>query len=207
MSKTVILDAGHGGCINGVYQTKGKRSPKWVNGVLYEGSYNRAIVNRIMEILDLRKIPYYNITPELKDISLTKRVVRVNAIYKNNPSVYLLSLHANAGGGTGFEGFTTRGKTRSDDLCEYFLKNIKKYFCDGGSIYNFKMRKDYTDNDLDKEVDFKILRETECPAMLLELLFMDNLHDYKFMHDTVFRNDIATKISDTIEYLYINPIN
>ena len=36
--KTIILDAGHGGMINGKYQTKGKRSPVWEDGsVLYEG--------------------------------------------------------------------------------------------------------------------------------------------------------------------------
>ena len=36
---TWLLDPGHGGIIDGVYQTAGKRSPKFPDGsVLYEGS-------------------------------------------------------------------------------------------------------------------------------------------------------------------------
>ena len=40
-----ILDNGHGGIINGVYQTAGKRSPIWADGTqLFEGEFNRAIM-------------------------------------------------------------------------------------------------------------------------------------------------------------------
>ena len=52
--KTIILDAGHGGLINGVYQTKGKRSPIWPDGrQLFEGVFNRQIV-------ELLKVKYVN---------------------------------------------------------------------------------------------------------------------------------------------------
>jgi N-acetylmuramoyl-L-alanine amidase len=44
MNITVILDAGHGGIIDGVYQTHGKRSPIWEDGSQYfEGVGNRQI--------------------------------------------------------------------------------------------------------------------------------------------------------------------
>ncbi|MBK8888090.1 MAG: hypothetical protein IPN46_16750 [Saprospiraceae bacterium] len=49
MGRTVILDNGHGGVINGKYQTTGKRSPNWDKGVLFEGMFNRWVVNRIIE--------------------------------------------------------------------------------------------------------------------------------------------------------------
>jgi hypothetical protein len=43
-----IFDNGHGGIIDGVYQTAGKRSPLWPDGeILYEGEFNRSIVNRL----------------------------------------------------------------------------------------------------------------------------------------------------------------
>ena len=49
---TWILDNGHGGVIDGVYQTKGKRSPKFENGdVLYEGVFNRRVVKKLSELL------------------------------------------------------------------------------------------------------------------------------------------------------------
>ena len=46
MSKklVILLDAGHGGIIDGEYQTSGKRSPKWGDGSQYfEGKGNRQI--------------------------------------------------------------------------------------------------------------------------------------------------------------------
>lgn len=40
-----ILDNGHGGIIDGEYQTKGKRSRVWADGrQLFEGEFNRDIL-------------------------------------------------------------------------------------------------------------------------------------------------------------------
>lgn len=66
----VLLDNGHGGLINGKYQTPGKRKD-WGNGsIIYEGEFNRAIVNGIIEQLTTLKIPYVNIAPEYWDVRL-----------------------------------------------------------------------------------------------------------------------------------------
>lgn len=55
----VLLDNGHGGIVNGEYQTTGKRSPIWDDGSqLFEGEFNRAIVNRIIERLTSLNINY-----------------------------------------------------------------------------------------------------------------------------------------------------
>jgi N-acetylmuramoyl-L-alanine amidase len=89
MSKTVILDNGHGGVINNVYQTAGKRSPKWSKGVLLEGMFNRWVVNRIIEQLDRKQIPYYHICPEITDTTLEARKNRANKIYTANKNTYI----------------------------------------------------------------------------------------------------------------------
>ena len=48
---TWLLDPGHGGFIDGVYQTAGKRSPEFPDGSrLYEGEFNRDVVSRIMDL-------------------------------------------------------------------------------------------------------------------------------------------------------------
>jgi N-acetylmuramoyl-L-alanine amidase len=45
-----LFDNGHGGVIDGKYQTAGKRSPVWEDGSqLLEGVFNRAIVKRLMK--------------------------------------------------------------------------------------------------------------------------------------------------------------
>ncbi len=49
----VLLDNGHGALINGKYQTLGKRKDWKDKGVIYEGEFNRAIVNGIFQIVGL----------------------------------------------------------------------------------------------------------------------------------------------------------
>ena len=97
MKPIVLLDNGHG------KDTAGKRSPVWADGSqLFEYEFNRDIVRRIAEKLDLYGIPYRILVPEENDISLSERVKRANQIAKDNDGkVYVLSIHANAGGGTG----------------------------------------------------------------------------------------------------------
>lgn len=191
-----IFDAGHGGMIGGQYQTPGKRSPNWKNGILYEGAFNRWIVNALMKACDLKGIPYFHISPELSDTPLHTRANRANRIYQDVQNVYVLSIHANAGGGTGFEGFTSRGKTQSDDIGEIFLKAVKKSFPE------IKFRSDLSDGDLDKEAGFKILRSTRCPAFLLECLFMDHKKDYAYLWSEDFHCKLVDCLMMVIEQLY-----
>ena len=89
----IILDNGHG--IN----TPGKRSP--FEPVLYEYEFNRDIVKRISDKLNTLNIPNVILTPEEEDVSLSTRVKRANEIYSYNPDAILISIHANAGCGTG----------------------------------------------------------------------------------------------------------
>lgn len=163
-----ILDNGHGGLINGQYQTSGKRSPKWENGMqLYEGDFNRTVVNGVALLCSMHGIELNILVPELEDVPLSERVRRVNNIYNRHKSSVLISVHANAGHGTGFEVFTTRGKTKSDALAEIMINQFS------ASIPELKLRKDTRDGDKDKEAQFYILRKTYCPAILVECAFMD----------------------------------
>ena len=48
---TWLLDPGHGGFIDGIYQTAGKRSPQFPDGSrLYEGEFNRDVTSRILDL-------------------------------------------------------------------------------------------------------------------------------------------------------------
>lgn len=164
----IILDNGHGGIINGVYQTAGKRSPKWKDGrQLFEGDFNRKVVNSIANLCLVENIFFTILVPELEDISLSERVKRANAIYKEKRDSILISVHANAGGGTGFEMFTSKGETKSDAIAETLINEF------GRTIPELRLRKNTSDGDLDKEAQFYILRETHCPAVLIECAFMD----------------------------------
>ena len=92
MAITVLLDAGHGGMINGLYQTSGKRSPVWEDGsVLYEGEFNRAIKSRLMEMLQMDGINYVDINPQQVDLSLEDRVDYAN-VYRENSIYFVVTL-------------------------------------------------------------------------------------------------------------------
>lgn len=168
----VLLDNGHGGLINGEYQTPGKRSPVWDDGSqLFEGEFNRSIVARIVESLTSLIIPYVIIAPETRDVKLSTRVKRANEI--QDESCFYLSVHSNAGGGNGFEVFTSPGETTSDKIATIFGEEYKKTFPQK------KLRTDYSDGDLDKEAAFTVIKKTRMPAVLTENFFMDNEEECK----------------------------
>lgn len=165
----VLLDNGHGGLIAGEYQTATNRSPLWDDGSqLFEGEFNRAVVNGIIQQLTHQKIDYVVITPELKDISLETRVKRANRYFESRTDCFFVSIHANAGGGTGSEIYTSPGTTRSDRIATIFGETYQQLLPDQ------RLRTDFSDNDLDKERRFYLLTKTLMPAILTENFFMDN---------------------------------
>ncbi len=193
--KIPILDFGHG------VDTPGKRSPVWSDGSqLFEWEFNRDIGMRIMSILENLGIPYFISTEEYKDTSLSSRVNTCNTIYKEEKSkeniAYVVSLHGNAGGGTGWEIYTSTGQTSSDGIAEVFYEHAKIAFPE------FRMRIDGSDGDNDKESDFYILKNTSGPAVLIESFFMDTESDCKFMMSNEGRDRIAACYAGVIESLY-----
>ncbi|NQX84766.1 MAG: N-acetylmuramoyl-L-alanine amidase [Flavobacteriaceae bacterium] len=172
----VLIDNGHGGLINGEYQTAGKRKDWQGNGIIYEGEFNRAIVNGIIEELTFLNIPYVNIAPEYWDVRLETRVKRANK-YAAQSSFYL-SVHSNAGGGHGSEIFTSPGNTKSDKIASVFGEEFQKEFPDR------TLRTDFSDGDLDKERRFYVLTKTKMPAILTENFFMDNFEEFRDILNT-----------------------
>ena len=185
---TIILDNGHG------KDTKGKCSPKFEDGSrFYEYEFSRDIVKRIAEDLDKFGIKYEILVPEEKDISLTERANRANKIWKNTgKKCFLISIHANAAGmgnewmsARGWCVFTSKGRTKSDDIATVFWEEMKTEFP------NDKMRMDTSDGDVDWEANFAMLYNTKCPAILTENFFQDNKEDCKLLKSEAGRIKIA----------------
>ena len=193
-----IFDAGHGGLINGKYQclAGGRQSPNWEKGIYYEGVGNRDFIHNIKSKIRKANVPYFDTGISEEDRPLKSRVYNANKIYSKNKNTYLLSIHSNGGGGTGYEGFTSIGRTKSDDVMEEFLTDIENAFPDE------KMRYDLIDGDKDKERNYYILKNTYCPALLLELLFMDYKPDYFKLFDCNYREKLTTTIANTIIKLH-----
>lgn len=196
---TVLLDAGHGGIIEGVYQTSGKRSPEWEDGrQLFEGEFNRAVVSRLKEMYTKAGYPWVDLVNSLEDVPLKHRTKRANNYYDEvTEDCILVSVHANAGGGTGLEVFTSPGETSADPLAELMIDALVDEFPE------LRLRADNSDGDHDKEAKFWMVMQSWMPAMLLELGFMDTLEpDCELLMSEEGRDRYAKAIFDGTERMY-----
>lgn len=167
-----LFDNGHGGLINGVYVTSGKRSPKWPDGTqLYEGVYNRLIVKKLIKMCSEYGIETVNIANTNKDMSLRARVNKANRLYTKDKSSCYISVHCNAASSEKANGTETfvyrRASQRSKTLAKYVHTNY---------VETIKLR----DRGI-KTSGFYVLKYTNCPAILIECGFMTNYDECQFL--------------------------
>lgn len=202
--KNIILDFGHGGVnSSGHYTTAPAKMHQFPNEeIAYEGELNRRI-GGLLEIY-LKSHQDFNVVTTVKstdarDLSLSYRVAVANKFQATN--TIFVSIHSNASpnhNGRGFEIYTTKGVTKSDQLATCIGEEVKKYY----EQLDLKLRFDISDGDLDKESDFYVLRKTRCPAVLLECLFFDNWDDYLLLKDPEFQKEMAWYIyQGIVKYL------
>lgn len=176
MSKLyIIIDNGHG------KETAGKCSP---DNSLREWKWTRdfalLLSNRLNEIGILNTL----LVPEERDISLTERCKRTNDIVKHvkeqGLDPVLISIHINAAKSDGqwhdARGFTCWVYNKAS-------KNSRKLahiFGQKAEANNLTGNRYYPDNKY-FEANFKILRDTNCPAVLCENMFMDNQEDVDWL--------------------------
>lgn len=190
----ILIDNGHG------VDTAGKRSP---NGSLREYKYAREIAEKVVSELKKRGFDAERIVTEENDISLSERCRRVNSICDRigTKNVILVSIHCNAAGNgsqwmnaSGWEAWTSVGQTAADKLADCLYKAAEET--------DFKIRKDTTDGDPDKEGHLYILKHTKCPAVLTENLFQDNKEDVAFLLSEAGKETIVSlHVKGIINYL------
>jgi N-acetylmuramoyl-L-alanine amidase len=197
-----VLDAGHGGMKNGVYTTAPAKMCKFPDDVVVcEGVINRAIARLIWLQMTERNIDFKLVYDEHDDDSLALRVKRADDIFAKDKRAVYLSIHSNAGGGSGFEIFTSPGQTKSDKVANIFCETYQKFFP------SFPFRKDLADGDSDKEADYYVLRKTDCPSLLIENLFFDNRKEADFLMSVDGQTKIANCIVHCIENVeHLKPI-
>ncbi len=191
MDKIILFDNGHG------QETPGKRSPVWKDGrQLFEWEFNRDMVRRIILKCYHAGIRAVKLVPETFDVSLEERCKRANLWYDRcNGNCIVVSIHANAGGGTGFEVYTSPGQTQADPIATKLIEQLQQDFPE------IKMRKDMADGDPDKEAGFYILKHTKAPAILAENLFMDNEADCQLLIAEDFRDKLADSYVEFLKTL------
>ena len=192
----ILIDPGHG------IDTPGKRSP---DGLLQEYLWNRQVADLILEGLVSAGIDASLVVTETNDVSLRNRVNRVNTICNRlgASNVLLVSIHANAAGNgsawmnaKGWSCYTSRGKTKSDQVAECLYDAFEAEFQDR------KIRKDMSDGDRDWEENFYVLQKSKCPAVLLENFFYDNREECAWMLQEETKKRIASAaVKGIIKYI------
>lgn len=189
-----LLDAGHGGVDkNGNYTTAPAKMFKHPDFTIYEGDINRKIAKLVYLGLEQRGIDFGLVYDDVKDTSLAARVEIADKAFAKDKRCIYISIHSNAGGGSGFEIFTSPGQTKSDKIANIFCEIYKKRFPE------YPFRSDKSDSDDDKEESFFVLRKTDCPAILVENLFFDNEREAKYLLSEEGQKAIADCILECIE--------
>ena len=184
----IILDAGHGGIIDGVYQTAGKRSPIWDDGSQYfEGVGNRQIVAKITSQLSDKGIDVFNPNPSESDMKLSERVSIINNEIKSNPNTeyYGISVHSNA-----FH------DVRANGWSVHVSPNCSVDSMVMADMSSKKMKSEFPDHVMRgvKTNNFYILKNTICPFILTENFFMTNKKECKEILMTESGQDKIVKI-------------
>lgn len=190
----VILDFGHGGITEeGLYTTAPDKMYSFPDGfTIYEGQINRLIGYKLTVLFNKYKIEYDIVSEPVVDTPLRDRVRRADSIFALNKDAWYLSIHSNAGGGRGFEIWTSRGQTKSDLIADIFANQYIKHFPEK------PYRKDSSDGDYDKEAGFYVLRKTDCPAILVENLFFDNREEAEYLASVSGQQAIANCLMDGV---------
>ena len=194
MSKVVILDCGHSGLIDGVYQTPGKRSPIWEDGTQYfEGEGNRQIGHAAAQYLrHLGWKVLFTVDPkDPTDLPLHARMQLSNKYYRENPTAFQISIHSNGfskPSANGYEVFTSKGQTKSDKIARIWLEQHGKKFPE-------------LNNRGHKEANFAMNR-VHCPSILIESMFHTNPKECKILLSREGREKIAIAIVETCERTY-----
>lgn len=169
----IILDPGHGA------STPGKRSP---DKSLLEYKYNRDIAFEVKKELEDLGYKVYLTVLDDSDPSLSKRCSIVNSYCTKygKKNVMLVSIHVNAAGG---DGKWHNARDWSVFVAKVSSQNSKimaNCLADATIAEGIKVRKPLP-NQKYWTANFAMVKNTNCPAVLTENLFMDSKEDVAFL--------------------------
>ena len=185
---SATLDAGHG------RETPGKRSP---DGVFREWSWCRDAAEIVVQTLNAKGVTCTNITPDDKDTPLNERAKKVNAIVRQRPDNIHVSIHVNAAG-SGASWCSARGWQVHTYLNPSAAsRRLANLAYDEAVAHGFRVRPESEGMHF-RPKNLAILRETECPAILVENFFQDNKEDCAYLLTPTSIYECAEVISNAV---------
>ncbi len=174
LKKRIVLDIGHGGKDGGV------RFHQFT-----EKKITLSIAKKIKELNKNSKIDILLIRDSDKYISLNDRVKIINSI---NPE-YVISLHVSASKNETHNGFNifvsskNKFKEKSDKLATKIVRSLQKD----------------TSTEPIEATGFIILKNANCPAILIDMGYLTNLNDRKLLTSEKGQTKIAKAIFEALK--------
>lgn len=183
MTKILVLDAGHG------LTTAGKQTLNGSKGVIKEWEMNNAVCNFIEECLTDYDVKIYR-TDDNSGKTDIPLATRVNQCNNYNPHLFI-SIHHNAGGGTGTEVYYhTKGTAEDKKVANLLAPKLAT--------------KTGMKNRGVKTAEFTVLT-CKATAVLVEGGFMDTQSDYDIITSEKGQRAYAKAVAESvIEYLNLS---
>ena len=158
----VFIGVGHGGT-----------DPGAVANSLKEKDLNLSIAKSCRDELERHNVTVLMSRTKDEDETVNEKVKECNAFKPD----YALDIHNNAGGGDGAEMFHHYGGGKGKTLAQNILSEVTKIgqnlrLGDSGKNDGLKTKKNSSGKDY-----FGFIRDTSCPAILIECAFVDNKTD------------------------------
>lgn len=170
---TVVVDAGHGG-----------QDPGTIGyGSLQEKDINLSVARKVAALLEQRGIGVILTRSQDRFIELEERAAIAN---RHNADLFV-SIHSDSAPNRSVGGFTVyvaRGASPdSRQAAQAILRSMSTTGSDSHGI---------------READYRVLVNTTCPAVLVELGYLSNAADARRLQDNGFQNRLAQAITDGI---------
>ncbi|MET3318786.1 UNVERIFIED_ORG: N-acetylmuramoyl-L-alanine amidase [Peribacillus simplex] len=178
----IIIDAGHG------YKTPGKQSPEGMK----EYEFNRETAEFTKFYLEKSKaVTVHFFHEDGRDVPLKERINRANSL---GADLYI-SIHANAFGS---------GSWHEANGIETFiyLSRPKESLSIAEKVQSDLVKATQLKNRGVKTANFQVLRETRCPAILVECGFMTNQKEASLLNTTAYRKKCGESIAKSILAYY-----
>ena len=171
----VFLGVGHGGSDPGAVANNTK-----------EKDLNLSIALACKDMLAKHGVSVKMSRTKDEDDTLSEEIRECNAFVPD----LAVDIHNNAGGGDGAEVFYHYGGGKSKTLAENILGEIVKV---GQNSRGAKTRKNSNGKDY-----YGFIRETSCPAVIVECAFVDNASDLKILATESQRKSVGEAIAKGI---------
>ena len=164
----LVLDYGHGGMIDGKYQTAGKQytftdhDDYWIG----EGVTNRKTAAFLIKLALRSEIRVWDCVARRE----WTEAPTWQELEQNDTSLGSQSAR-------GVVMFTSKGQTQADPIAESITESFKVIVAPDIPV----RRGDRSDGDQDAEAQFYVLRKTVAPAILGEVGFFTNIDDARYL--------------------------